>query len=61
MCVVSMVGDHYNDKWRDFFPKQPLPNNPFIAPQRYTNFPEITREEFNQLKKEVEDMKELLK
>ncbi len=59
MCVVSMIGDHYNDKWKDLFPNIPIsPTPPY---NQRSIFPEITREEFNQLKKEVEDLKELLK
>lgn len=52
MCVVSMVGNYYQDKW-----------NPII--ERFPNLPKfegnITREEFLELKKEVSEMKELLK
>lgn len=50
MCVVSMVGDHFSDKW-----KQPFYQQTFL------NLPEITKAEFDALKKEVEEMKELLK
>lgn len=62
MCTVSMVGDHFNEKWKepyydDVFNKlklqQPLNGN---VPTHVG----ITREEFNALKKEVEDMKALL-
>lgn len=49
MCVVSMVMDHYKDKWI-------LPSTGTI-----TFPPYLTREEFEQLKKEVLEMKELLK
>ena len=55
MCVVSMIGDHYREKWEPQFPQNPgqiyqtLPYNP---PSRY---------EFGELKKEVLEMKELLK
>ncbi len=44
-----MVGDHFHDKWG-----QPPYN------RIYTNFPEISRQEFEDLKKEVEEMKKLL-
>jgi len=50
MCTVSMIGDHYKDKW-----SQPDYQNIF------NNFSSITRAEFNALKKEVMEMKELLK
>lgn len=66
MCVVSMIGDHYRDKWdkwKDIYPN-PYPINPW--PERpgpgslgYTP-PIVTKEEFDALKKEVEEMKALL-
>lgn len=49
MCTVSMIGDHYSDKW-----KKPDYTNIF------NNFPSISRPEFDALKKEVEEMKKLL-
>jgi len=45
-----MIGDHFNDKW-----KQP----PYQ--QIFTNIPDVSRAEFEALKKEVEEMKTLLK
>ena len=45
-----MIGDHFNDKW-----KQP----PYQ--QIFTNIPDVSRAEFEALKKEVEEMKVLLK
>lgn len=51
MCVVSMIGDHYSDKWKKIFPE------PF--PAFYPAPP--TREEFDQLKREVLELRELLK
>lgn len=50
MCVVSMVGDHYNDKWRD---------KNWNWPSTLTQNP-ISREEFDALRKEVLEMKQLL-
>lgn len=44
MCVVSMIADHYNQKWPDF-----------------SDFNKIGRKEFEDLKKEVKEMKELLR
>ena len=52
MCVVSMVGDHYNDKFEKNYPN--LWYNPL-------NSPPITRQEFDELKRDVKEMKELLK
>jgi hypothetical protein len=49
MCVVSFVGDHFQQKWT-----QPIYQTAF------TNIPEITKAEFDALKKEVEEMKALL-
>lgn len=63
MCVVSMIGDHYGDKYREA---------PFWIPQKESegsgNWPwvipmpaPISREEFDALKRDVEEMKALLK
>jgi len=49
MCVVSMVGDHFSEKWQQ-------PN----YTQTFTNWPSVSRAEFDALKKEVEEMKQLL-
>jgi hypothetical protein len=64
MCVSSMIGDHYRDKWND--------KHPWIAPgiqpyQPYQPFqplvvpPQVSREEFDALRSDVLEMKELLK
>lgn len=60
MCTVSMIGDHYADKWR------PVPQNPPYQPTVIPTSPiylppPITREEFDALKRDVEEMKLLLK
>lgn len=49
-----MVGDHFGKKWEDQYPTV-LPNTTI------TYVSGITREEFEALKKEVQDVKELLK
>ena len=54
MCVVSMIGDHY-DKWRG--PYQPK----IIDTGTTYTFTGVSQAEFEALKKEVEEMKELLK
>lgn len=71
MCVVSMIGDHYTDKWRQEWPwgTQPSPN-PGILPQQqpqktmeeWANIinPPVRKNDFDSLKKEVEEMKSLL-
>jgi ABC-type phosphate/phosphonate transport system substrate-binding protein len=68
MCVVSMIGDHYSDKFRDDWYKRfipwtpPIPNNPYpwSGNSTTTSVPSATKEEFDALKKEVEEMKKLL-
>lgn len=54
MCVVSMIGDHYSQKYKDQFPQAQQQNQTTI-----TAWP--NRQEFEALKKEVLEMKELLK
>ena len=55
MCVVSMVGDHFNDIWQ---PK--LPPGRTYPTDDLRSFLAPSREEFNALKKEVENMIKLL-
>jgi hypothetical protein len=50
MCVVSMIGDHYSDKWKDLGQFK----NPLVNPIQ------VSRQEFDKLKAEVEEMKKLL-
>lgn len=50
MCSVSMIGDHYNDKWKDAW----------IPPPAGFQISGITRKEFDDLKRDVEEMKALL-
>lgn len=71
MCVVSMIGDHYKDKWTSppydwlqpyIVPrKEPTDWNELLKPFKVepTQSP-ISRKEFDDLKKEVLEMKELL-
>lgn len=59
MCVVSNIGDNYRDnfekRWPEIWPSV-KPGNP-IAP--FLPAP-ITRQEFDALKNEVEELKKLL-
>ena len=56
MCVVSMIGDHYGDKFKPWEPFiNPLP------PSSYTFTTSVSQEEFDKLKAEVQEMKELLR
>lgn len=65
MCSVSMVSDHFMDIWPqkypDTFPISPtsVPNVPPVVkwPQQVD---QISREEFDDLRKDVEEMKLLL-
>ena len=50
MCLVSMVGDYYKDKW----------NQPHYQEQ-FAHIDQVSRQEFELLKKEVLEMKELIK
>lgn len=50
MCTVSMIGDVYARQWPQYQP----------TPQIITLPPEVTRAEFDALKREVETMKALL-
>jgi hypothetical protein len=56
MCTVSMIGDHYSDRWtppnRQVWPVT-------LAPVITVN--PVTRDEFDALKAEVLEMKELLR
>lgn len=62
MCSVSMIGDHYNDIWRD----RPWYPNTTPAPMPGTggaifNPSQVTRAEFDDLKRQVTEMTALLK
>lgn len=72
MCVVSMIGDHYNDHFKDyekiFIPqhRQPITDPsgniqfPIVNEPNVNSLKGIGRDEFESLKKEVEHMKKLL-
>jgi hypothetical protein len=61
VCTVSMIGDHYRDKWT--YPVTPTPLQPLrqVSPTYVLNVSPVTREEFDALKRDVEEMKALLK
>lgn len=74
MCTVSMVMDHYKDKWSPMFPNYPyspdavpgvlIPSTPLPIPSTATTVNvrlPVSREEFDQLRKDVLEMKELVK
>ncbi len=56
MCVVSMIGDHQQDKWREPY-VYPSTSEPVVN-WRFESG--VSREDFEALKKEVEELKKLL-
>ena len=56
MCVVSMVGDHYGEWIPKTYPDV-FPSWPHVT--RVAEY--VTKDEFDALKRTVEEMKELLK
>lgn len=59
MCSVSMIGQHYDDMWK----KQPWYPQPGLGGgvSTITIGPAVTRAEFDDLRRQVAEMKELLK
>ncbi len=57
MCVMSMIGDHYEEKW---FPDK-ITITPEIVWPTYIPPTGPTQQEFDDLKKEVLEMRKLLK
>lgn len=55
MCVVSMVGDHY-DTWLPKKYPATFPSWPVLPTQQ-----EVSRQEFDALRRDVEEMKALLR
>lgn len=62
MCVVSFIGDHYQEKWKWVEPyiEQP-PFNPSPWSPNWDFTEKVTRAEFEALRKEVLEMKELIR
>lgn len=58
MCTMSMIGDFYRDKWTQAAVPMPGISYPYSPP---LVAPPVTREEFNALRRDVLEMKELLK
>lgn len=56
MCVVSNVGDFYQRRWNEYYPV-PVTS----PPTQVTIYGGVSREEFEALKREVEECKRLLK
>jgi hypothetical protein len=62
MCNVSDIGDRYADKWRYLGPAsiQPTVTPNVFGQLAWQQLPQVTRLEFDTLKREVEEMKVLL-
>lgn len=67
MCVVSFVGDHYWDKWRPQpwvvpTPIYPINTEPVYQPVDINiDLSGVDKQEIEKLKKEVAEMKELMR
>ena len=60
MCSVSMIGDHYRDQWQPKPWFQPNINPGLPGGGLYGGGVPISRAEFDDLKRQVEEMKLLL-
>lgn len=58
MCVVSMIGDHYADHFKQWPTQHPIWQP---GPGQTVLLSPVSREEFEELKRTVEEMKTLLK
>lgn len=56
MCVVSAVGDNWTHRFPTVYPS--IPVGPWVTPSQIQN--NVTRDEFNRLKHDVEELKKLL-
>jgi hypothetical protein len=68
MCIVSAIGDDFGRTWPGRHPTWPNPgiypdSFPDIvpSPKPYALPPEVSKEEFDQVKRELEALKEALK
>jgi hypothetical protein len=62
MCVVSNIGDNYRDNFAPRWPHVPVQPYMPTSPQPVViNTSEVSKQEFEALKKEVEELKQLLK
>ena len=54
MCVVSMIMDHYRDRWEPLIP----PTNPWVPLKIVQPLPTITKEEVEEFRKLLERARE---
>ena len=58
MCVVSMIMDHYHDKWQPIvIPPPQWPSVPGVVPYAP---PPFTREDIDDIRRDVEELRKLL-
>jgi hypothetical protein len=59
MCVVSNVGDHFGRRWPEKYPwsARPIDGTDSVT---FEMVPQVSRSEFDELKREVEECKRLL-
>ncbi len=61
MCVVSMVMDHYTDKWKQYLPEAvPYYPQPGIPQQPLGPTPDQIEDFKKSLQKEIEELRQLL-
>lgn len=65
MCTVSNIGDNYRDnfapRWPGIVHPNTWPAQPSTMPDQTVYTPVVSKQEFDALKKEVEELKQLLK
>ena len=62
MCVVSMIGDQWGHKYTDPRERPGFVPNPYPGIiNRMANSQTVTKEEFDKLRADVEELKQLLK
>ena len=57
MCVVSMIGDGWSRQLPERWPNIPWQTR---SPSQQSTFPEVSRAEFEALRKEIQELKALL-
>ena len=71
MCVVSMIMDHYDHKWRPYYPGAPIDPEPWkrpwerpyepVPPLPPIPKPQVTPEDIEDIRRDLEEMKKLIK
>ena len=61
MCVVSMIGQNYQDRFPGIYPTFPNVTREEFDKLKREEFDKLKREELDKLKRELEELKKLLK